>query len=137
MRLKCLLVTACQRSCGRQCFHSCLSVHRKSPHVTITHDALYLAVQPPPLPDIRPGPPLLVISFGHHWRPVQTCSFGNTPPPQRYLVLITEARTVSKLTCLNRYPLTFKKCRRNHECFCLLVMHLYSIKCKDTVGVSR
>ena len=79
-------------------------------HVTITQDALELTVQgayalalaPPPPPDIRPsdmeslstnpalqtsdmGPlqsqlPLLVTSSGHHWRPVQTCSFEEPPP---------------------------------------------------------
>ena len=37
----------------------------------------------PPPSNIRPGDPLLVISAGDHWRPVQTCSFAlrQSPPP--------------------------------------------------------
>ena len=38
----------------------------------------------PPLRNQTWGsPPLLVTSGGHHWRPVQTCSFGDNPPPLR------------------------------------------------------
>ena len=69
--------------------------------MTITHDALDLSVQPPsltyqtwdlsqahpspipqtPLQTSHMGPsPKLVTSGGHHWRPVQTCSFEDQPP---------------------------------------------------------
>ena len=47
------------------------------PHVTITHDALELTVQAAPLASTSSGPspgPLLVISGGHHCKPVQTYS---------------------------------------------------------------
>ena len=71
------------------------------PHVTITHDALDLSVQRPsltyqtwdpsqahpspipqtPLQTSHMGPnPKLATSGGHHWRPVQTCSFEDQPP---------------------------------------------------------
>ena len=30
-------------------------------------------------PDIRPGDPPLVTPGGDHWRPLQTCSFGDPP----------------------------------------------------------
>ena len=58
---------------------------RGGPHVTITHDALDLTVQPP-LPHRHqtwapPGPPtpLLMTSHDHFWRPVQTCSLEDCP----------------------------------------------------------
>ena len=47
-----------------------------------------------PPKDIRPGPPLLT-SGGHHWRPLQICSFGD-PSPELHLVVTTEASTVCK-----------------------------------------
>ena len=84
-----------------------LSVHRVS-HVTITNDTLDLTIQEEPIrpgpkpPDIRPGrsghSPLLMTSGGDHWRPVQTCSFGD--PPKQHLVVATEneANMVSKQT---------------------------------------
>ena len=74
----------------------CLSFCLGGPHMTIACDALDITVQFPhpslgcleirpgtlsgPSPsDIRPGTPwpclLLVTSSGHHWIPVQTCSF--------------------------------------------------------------
>ena len=76
------------------------SFSQGGPHVTIIHDPLDLTVQPPPPPNLRPGhqtwdpaspclllsdikqgpPPSIVPSpvksNGHHWKPVQTCSFG-------------------------------------------------------------
>ena len=47
--------------------------------MTITHDALALSIQGPPLPPSVQGPPmfpalLLVTSGGQDQRPVQTCS---------------------------------------------------------------
>ena len=42
------------------------------PHLTITHDTLDPTVL---------TPPLLLTSDGHHWRPVQTCSLEDLPPP--------------------------------------------------------
>ena len=46
-------------------------------HVTITHDALNLTVQPP---TSNMGTPLLETSGGHHWRLVKTCSLEAPPP---------------------------------------------------------
>ena len=63
-------------------FSLCLSVilfeGEESP-VTITHDALGLTVQGPPL-DMRVCVlgPLLVASDGHHKKPVKTCSVQDT-----------------------------------------------------------
>ena len=45
---------------------------------------LPLTLAPPPdmgMPLALVLGPLLVTSGGHHWRPVQTCSFEDTPPP--------------------------------------------------------
>ena len=102
------IITSRQRSCGKvmlSLMSVCLSVHRRQgPHVAITYDVLDIIVQlPPPIPwasdlgppktsDLdppSPSPLLLVTSSGHHWRPVQTCSFGNTPPPKQHLVVAT------------------------------------------------
>ena len=44
----------------------------------------YLGTSPSTFKDIRPGnllPILLVTYSGDHWRPVQTCSYGNPPSP--------------------------------------------------------
>ena len=97
------------------------SAHRIA-HDTITRDALDLNVQGPPQPwppprtsDLVPpqpwpnpktseleppalAPPLPVTSSGDHdhWRPVQTCSFGDPPKEWHLVVTETEARTVSK-----------------------------------------
>ena len=61
----------------------CVSVHRWGSNVTITHDALDLTEQPPPpFPKMGThwtGTPLLVVSDGQHWRPVQTCSLQKSP----------------------------------------------------------
>ena len=60
----------------------CLSFCSGGSHVTITHDALDLTVHPPT--DMGPhstGTSPAVTSGGHHWRPVQTCSLQNLPPP--------------------------------------------------------
>ena len=87
----------------------CLFTGGGGPYVIITHDALVLTVHAlhagvPSCPlDIRHGTllaprhqtwdqpptpmPLLVISGGHHWRPVQICSLEDTPhppPPARW-----------------------------------------------------
>ena len=60
------LVTARQRSCGRCCFQSSLSINQSfcpagGVHVTVTHDVLDLTVQsnPQPRPTGTPTPPPL------------------------------------------------------------------------------
>ena len=49
-------------------------------------------------PRIPTPPPLVVISRGHHWRPVQTCSFQDTPSSHQYghLVGTTKTHTIGK-----------------------------------------
>ena len=57
----------------------CHSVQELVPHVTITHDALgHGCPLPYPLkvPDMGPTP-----SGANQWRPVQTCSHEEPPPP--------------------------------------------------------
>ena len=73
-----LVITARQRSCKKVIFSVVPvrhSVHKGSPHVTITHHALDLSVQLP-LPYMAPRPwpaaAFLVASGGLHSRPVQT-----------------------------------------------------------------
>ena len=49
------------------------------------HHGIDHMVGPSPFPSLPPGhqtwgPTLLVMSDGDHWRPVQTCSFGDIPP---------------------------------------------------------
>ena len=68
------------------------------PPLHVPHDVLHHTVQPPPQPQPRlslqtwdmgtpytylsPDPsPLLLTSGGHHWRPVQACSFDLTVQP--------------------------------------------------------
>ena len=58
-------------------------------HVTITHDALHFTVQAP------------LLTWDHHWRPVQTCPFHLTVqdplrPPKYWHLVATEARTVGQ-----------------------------------------
>ena len=65
------------------------------PHVTNTHYALDLTVQPPSPSDMRPigsspSPPPLVTSGGNHCRPVQTCSLD------QYWHLVAKACTIGK-----------------------------------------
>ena len=79
--------------------HVCLPVCSQGvPNLTITHDALDVTVHSIPSPttsarhqtwyplhrhqtwETLPSPsPRLATSDGHHWRPVQTCSFENPP----------------------------------------------------------
>ena len=80
---------------GKQCFQSCLSIHR---HMRPYNHCPWLdhtVEHPPPHPDmelhckgppspapvhstLRTGtPPLLVTSSSHHWRPLETCSLHN------------------------------------------------------------
>ena len=69
----------------------CLSFHRGGvPHVNITHDAQSHQDMGPPWPG-----PLLVTSGGHHWIPVQSCSFED---PHRYWNLVAEAGRIGKRT---------------------------------------
>ena len=71
--------------------------------MTITHEALDLTAQPPtpalPL-DIRTGPTLLwpsapspVKSDGHHWGPVQNCSFEDLPGSDIWWWLLKHIRS--------------------------------------------
>ena len=119
------------------------------PHVTITHDALHLLVQPfPPPPDIRPEdprpspasprhrdqgtpppppphPPLPVTSDGHYWKPVQTCTLDLTvqPPPPR--------ETTGG--CLRNYGQRKRAVRILLECFLVLnSVNFTFIKGNDT-----
>ena len=96
--LECILVTACQQSCGKVMF-SVVSVRQlvslstggESPLSKIHWFSLYTRPghQTPPWPqplEIRHStpPPPPVISGGHHWRPVKTCSlktYGYPRPP--------------------------------------------------------
>ena len=96
---KCVLITARQRSCGKAMF-SYVSVYQSvnqsvcpqgGLHVTITHDALNLTVQPP---TSNMGTPLLETSGDHHWRIVKTCSLED--PHQYWHLVATEACTVGK-----------------------------------------
>ena len=59
----------------------------------ITHDVLDLTVQ---APRHRHQTSMLLTSRDQHWRPVQTCSLEEAPPPKQHLVVVTEARMVSK-----------------------------------------
>ena len=73
---------------------------------------------PCPIPqDIRPWtPPPLLVKSGDHWRPVQTCSFED-PLHQWHLVVVTEARTVSKreVYILLEYFLVYNISRYYHK----------------------
>ena len=40
--------------------------------------------------------PLLVASGDHDWRPVQTCSFEDPPPPHQYWHLVAKAHMLGK-----------------------------------------
>ena len=63
---------------GNLFIHVCPSVCQGGgPCVTITIPiAGHQTWNPPP----KPWPPLLVISGGHHWKPLQTCSLEVRPP---------------------------------------------------------
>ena len=73
--------------------------------MTISHDALDLTVQPP---RYRALSPPLVTSSDKDWRPVQTSSLENPPPPGADIWwLATEARTVG-----NRHLTVMLSCYR-------------------------
>ena len=78
-------------------------------------------------PDIRYGTPhhgpaqhLLVTSDGHHWRPVQTCSFEDPPPPPTgtdvwLLKHIPLART-RYASCWNDFFVKWMKRQHREKC---------------------
>ena len=84
------IITARKQSYGKVMFsQESVCSRGGDPNVTITHGALDLAGIYPP-GKIRWGIhfPLPVTSGVDHWKPVQTCSFGD--PPERHLVINTE-----------------------------------------------
>ena len=86
-------VSICSQGAGSLCDHYpwYIGHHCKSPPNPLD---IRPGTPPPPRHQALIPSPLLVTSGGYHWRPVQTCSFDNTP--DRHLVVATEACTVCK-----------------------------------------
>ena len=79
----------------------CVSLYTVIAHMTITHDASDLTVQGhyprPPAPTAVLGP-IPSSNIWCHWRPFQTCSFGNLMGGHLVEAIETKARTASKCT---------------------------------------
>ena len=73
----------------------CLSIggsHAQQPLAMMHWISLYLPLPPPDM-----GPryiSLLLTSDGHHWKPIQNCSFEDLPPPPPVLTCNGDYRNV-------------------------------------------
>ena len=68
----------CLATAHQEVMLSLMPVCSRGFHVTITHNALDLTIEVPHRHQI--WDPMLVTSGGHHWKPVQTCSFEDPTP---------------------------------------------------------